>query len=85
MAEDKKPAKKITIEEAFRRVRPIFIMMMMFPLLGLIATMILLYVLKVKNLLLMEGLVLFSLIIYVVTTYLVVKKMGQIEQKAKPT
>ena len=85
MAEDKKPAKKITMEEAFRRVRPIFIMMMMFPLLGLIATMILLYVLKVKNLLLMEGLVLFSLIIYVVTTYLVVKKMGQIGQKAKPT
>ncbi len=84
MAEGKKPAKKITIEEAFRRIRPLFIMMMMFPFFGLVAAMILLYILKVKNLLLMEGLVLFAMVIYVVTTYLVARKMGQLGQKAKP-
>ena len=84
MAEDKKQAKKIPIEEAFRRIRPIFIMMMMFPFFGLVATMVLLYVLKVKNLLQMEGLVLFAIFIYLSTTYIVAKKMGQMGQKAKP-
>jgi hypothetical protein len=84
MAKGKKPAKSIPIEEAFRRIRPVFIMMMLFPLFGLIATMVLLYVLKVKNLLLMEGLVLFAMFIYVSTTYLVARKMGQLGQKAKP-
>jgi positive regulator of sigma E activity len=83
MAEGKKPV-KISIEEAFRRIRPVFIIMMLFPLFGLIATMILLYVLKVKNLLLMEGLVLFAMFIYVSTTYLVARMMGQLGQKAKP-
>ena len=84
MVEDKKQAKKISIEEAFRRIRPVFIMMMMFPFFGLVATMVLLYVLKVKSLLQMEGLVLFAMFIYVSTTYLVAKKMGQMGKKAKP-
>jgi hypothetical protein len=84
LAGDKKPEKKISIEEAFRRIRPLFIMMMLFPFFGLVATMVLLYVLKVKNLLQMEGLVLFAMFIYVSTTYLAAKKMGQIGQKAKP-
>ena len=84
MAEDKKQAKKIPIEEAFRRIRPVFIMMMMFPFFGLVATMVLLYILKVKSLLQMEGLVLFALFIYVSTTYLVAKKMGQMGKKAMP-
>ena len=84
MAEDKKQAKKISKEEAFRSIRPVFIMMMMFPFFGLVATMVLLYILKVKSLLQMEGLVLFALFIYVSTTYLVAKKMGQMGKKAKP-
>lgn len=82
MADGKKRG-KVIIEEAFRRIRPLFIMMMLFPLFGLIAAMVLLYVLDVKDLLLMEGLVLFAMIIYVVTTYLVARKMGQIGQKGK--
>ncbi|OGD55078.1 hypothetical protein A3K78_07865 [Candidatus Bathyarchaeota archaeon RBG_13_52_12] len=77
MTEEGKSGKNITIEEAFRRVRPFFIMLMMVPLFGLIAAMILLYILKVKNLLLVEGLLIFAMIIYVVTTYLVASKMGQ--------
>ena len=85
MAGDKKPEKKISIEEAFRRIRPLFIMMMLFPFFGLVATMVILYVLKVKNLLQMEGLVLFAMFIYVYTTYLDARKMGQIGQKAKPS
>ena len=43
--------------------------------------MILLYILKVKNLLLVEGLIIFAMIIYVVTTYLVASKMGQMGKK----
>ena len=82
MSEEKRSGKKVTIEEAFRRVRPLFIMLMMFPLFGLIAVMILLYILQVKNLLLMEGLVVFAMIIYIVTTYLVGRKMGQMGEKA---
>ena len=81
MTEEGKSGKSITIEEAFRRVRPFFIMLMMFPLFGLIAAMILLYMLKVKNLLLVEGLLIFSMIIYVVTTYLVASRMGQMGKK----
>jgi len=80
---DEKKREKVTIEEAFRRIRPAFIMMMLFPLFGLIAAMVLLYVLDVKNLLLMEGLVLFAMIIYIVTTYLAARKMGQLGQKAR--
>ena len=83
MAEGKK-RKSVTIEEAFRRIRPLFIMMMLFPLFGLIAAMVILYILDVKNLLMMEGLVLFAMIIYVVTTYLAAVKMGQIGKRAKP-
>jgi positive regulator of sigma E activity len=82
MSEEKISGKKVTIEEAFRRIRPLFIMLMMFPLFGLIAVMILLYILQVKNLLLMEGLVVFAMIIYIVTTYLVARKMGQMGEKA---
>lgn len=85
MAGDKKPEKKISIEEAFRRIRPVFIMMMLFPFFGLVATMVLLYVLRVKNLLQMEGLVLFAMFIYVSTTYLAARKMGQMGQKVKPS
>ena len=84
MVEENKQDKKITIEEAFHRIRPVFILMMLFPFFGLAATMVLLYVLKVKNLLQMEGLVLFAMFIYVSTTYLVARKMGQMGQKAKP-
>jgi len=83
MAEGKK-RKSVSIEEAFRRIRPLFIMMMLFPLFGLIAAMVILYILDVKNLLMMEGLVLFAMIIYVVTTYLVAVKMGQIGKRARP-
>jgi len=84
MAEGKKPAEKITLEEAFRRIRPLFIMMMLFPFFGLVAAMALLFILKVKNLLLMEGLILLAMVIYVVTTYVVARKMGQLGQRAKP-
>ncbi len=82
MADEKR--KSVSIEEAFRRIRPLFIMVMLFPLFGLIAAMVLLYVLNVKDLLLMEGLVLFAMIIYIVTTYLVAMKMGQIGKRARP-
>jgi uncharacterized membrane protein len=78
-----KSGKKVTIEEAFRKIRPLFIILMMFPLFGLIAAMILLYILQVKNLLLLEGLIIFAMIIYVVTTYLVASKMGQMGEKSK--
>ena len=81
---DEKKRKSVSIEEAFRRIRPLFIMVMLFPLFGLIAAMVLLYVLNVKDLLLMEGLVLFAMVIYVVTTYLVAIKMGQIGKRARP-
>ncbi len=60
-------------------------MMMLFPFFGLVATMVLLYVLRVKNLLQMEGLVLFAMFIYVSTTYLAARKMGQMGQKVKPS
>ena len=80
---EEKSGEKVTIEEAFRKIRPLFIMLMMFPLFGLIATMILLYILQVKNLLLLEGLVFFAMIIYVVTTYLVAIKMGQMGKQGK--
>jgi hypothetical protein len=85
LAGDKRPEKKISIEEAFRRIRPVFIMMMLFPFFGLVATMVILYVLRVKNLLQMEGLVLFAMFIYVSTTYLAARKMGQMGQKVKPS
>ena len=82
MVERKKPTEKISIEEAFRRIRPAFIMMMMFPLFGLVAAMIIVYVMKVKNLLLIEGLLLLAMVIYVVTTWIVAKKLSQYAQKA---
>ncbi len=81
---DEKKGKKVTIEEAFRRLRPLFIVVMMFPLFGLVAAMILLYVLEVKNLPLMESLILLAMIIYVVTTYLVARRMGQMDGKRRP-
>ncbi len=81
MAERKNPPEKISLEEAFRRIRPAFIMMMMFPLFGLVAAMIVVYVMKIKNLLLIEGLLLLAMVIYVVTTWIVAKKMSQLAQR----
>ena len=83
MAKEKKPAEKITIEEAFRRIRPAFIMMMMFPLFGLVAAMIVTYVMKVKNLLIIEGLLFIAMVIYVVTTWIVAKKMSKLARRAE--
>jgi len=84
MAEGKNPEKKLTLEETMRRIRPLFIMMMMFPLIGMVAAMVILYMIQPKNLLLMEGMIFLSMVFFVVTTYLVFKRMGQMGQKAKP-
>jgi len=81
LVEEKKPEKKLTLEEALRRTRPLFIMMMMFPLFGLIAAMVILYVLQPKNLLFIEVMIFISMVLYVVTTYLFAKKMGQMGKK----
>jgi hypothetical protein len=76
MAEGKKPEKKkISVDEAMRRMRPLFIMMMMFPLIGMIAAMIIIYMLQPKNLLLIEALIFFSMTFFIVTTYLFLKRM----------
>jgi len=84
MVEGKNPEKKLTLEETMRRIRPLFIMMMMFPLIGMVAAMVILYMIQPKNLLLMEGMIFLSMVFFVVTTYLVFKRMGQMGQKAKP-
>lgn len=84
MPEEKQLEKKISIEEALRRIRPLFIIMMMFPLFGLVAAMVILYVLRPKNLLLLEMMILISMSLYVGTTYLFAKRMGQLSKKTKP-
>ncbi|HIH88688.1 TPA: hypothetical protein HA344_05715 [Candidatus Bathyarchaeota archaeon] len=83
MAEGKKEEKKISLEETMRRIRPLFIMMMLFPLIGMIAAMIIIYIIQPKNLILIETLILFSMIFFVVTTYLVYMKMGEMGKRAK--
>jgi hypothetical protein len=82
MVEGKK--EKLTLEEYLKRIRPLFIMMMMLPLTGMIAAMVLLYMMQPKNLLLIETLIFLSMVFFVVTVYLVYKKMGQIPLKPKP-
>lgn len=83
MAEGKNPEKKLTLEETMRRIRPLFIMMMMFPLIGMVAAMVILYMIQPKNLLLMEGMIFLSMVFFVVTTYLVFKRMGHMGQTVK--
>ena len=83
MAEGKNPEKKVTLEETMRRIRPLFILMMLFPLIGMIAAMIILYMLQPKNLILLEAMIFFSMAFFVVTIYLVYKRMGQMGQKSK--
>jgi hypothetical protein len=81
MIEEGKKEKKLTLEETLRRIRPLFIMMMIFPLFGLIAAMVILYILQPKNLLFIEVMIFISMVLYIVTTYLAVKKMGQMGKK----
>jgi len=83
MPEEKQSEKKISIEEALRRIRPLFIMMMMFPFFGLVVAMVILYLLRPKNLLLLEALILISMALYVGTTYIFAKRMGQLAKKTK--
>lgn len=86
MAEGKRPEKKLTIEETLRRIRPLFILMMFFPLTGMIAAMIIIYMIQPRNLVLIEVLILLSMIFFLVTTYLVFKRMGQLSPSpSKPT
>ncbi len=82
MAEVKK--EKLTIEEYLKRIRPLFIMMMMLPLTGMIAAMVLLYMMQPKNLLLIEALIFLSMVFFVVTVYLVYRRLGQLTPKPKP-
>ena len=84
MTNGDKSEKKITLEESLRRIKPLFIMMMMFPLIGMIAAMVILYMIRPKNLLLMEVMIVLSMILYIVTTYLFINRMGRVGQEKKP-
>ena len=82
MAEGKKTEKKkLSIDEMMRRMRPLFIMMMMFPLIGMIAAMALIFMIQPKNLLLLESLIFASMAFFVVTTYFFYKRMGNFTGK----
>jgi hypothetical protein len=82
MAEGKKPEKKkLSIDETMRRMRPLFIMMMMFPLIGMIAAMAIIYMIQPKNLLLLESLIFASMAFFVVTTYFFYKRMSNFTGK----
>jgi uncharacterized membrane protein YhaH (DUF805 family) len=80
MAGRKEQKKKISVNEAMRRMRPIFLMMMLIPFMGMIAAMIIIYMIQPKNMLLIEALIFFSMAIFIVTTYLFVKRMGNFTQ-----
>jgi hypothetical protein len=82
MAEAKK--EKLTLEEYLKRIRPLFIMIMFLPLSGMVAAMVLLYMIQPKNLLLVEALVFLSMLFFVVSIYLLYKRMGQLTPKPKP-
>jgi hypothetical protein len=82
LAEGKKPEKKkLSVDETMRRMRPLFIMMMMFPLIGMITAMIIIYMIQPKNLLLLESLIFFAMLFFVVTTYMFFKRMGNFTGK----
>jgi hypothetical protein len=83
LAEIKKSKKKLSVDETMRRMRPLFIMMMMFPLVGMIAAMAIIYMIQPKNLLLLESLIFFSMAFFVVTTYFFYKRMGNFTGKTK--
>ncbi len=81
MAEGKETKKKISTDEAMRRMRPIFLLMMMIPFMGMIAAMVIIYMIKPKNMLLIEALIFFSMLIFIATTYLFVKRMANFSQR----
>jgi positive regulator of sigma E activity len=82
MAEGKKAEKKkLSIDETMRRMRPLFIMMMMFPLIGMIAAMAIIYIIQPKNLLLLESLIFASMAFFVVASYFFYKRMGNFTGK----
>jgi len=81
MAKGEKP--KLSVDETMRRMRPLFIMMMLFPLIGMIAAMIIIYMIQPKNMLLIEALIMFSMVFFLVTTYLFVKRMANFTGKNK--
>jgi membrane glycosyltransferase len=82
LAESNKPEKKkLSVDETMRRMRPLFIMMMMFPLIGMIAAMAIIYMIQPKNLLLLEILIFLSMAFFIVTTYFFYKRMGNFTGK----
>lgn len=86
MAKGKEQKKKVSIDEAMRRMRPIFLMMMLIPFMGMIAAMIIIYMIQPKNMLLIEALIFFSMAIFIMTTYLFMKRMNNFTQrKPEPT
>ncbi len=70
--------KKVTIEEALYRLRYLFIMVMAVPLIGMVTAIVLLYRMRVNNLIFFVGAIIFMMIIYISTIYLVVKRMMQL-------
>jgi hypothetical protein len=86
MAEGKAQKKKVSVDEAMRRMRPIFLMMMLIPFMGMIAAMIIIYMIQPKNMLLIEAMIFVSMVIFIVTTYLFMKRMDNFTQrKLEPT
>ncbi len=81
MAEGKEAKKKVSVDEAMRRMRPIFLMMMMIPFRGMIAAMVIIYMIQPKNMLLIELLIFFSMMIFIVTTYMFFKRMSNFSQR----
>jgi len=83
MTEGKKKP-EISLEEYLKRIRPLFIMMMFLPLSGMVAAMVILYMIQPKNLLLVEALIFLSMLFFVVSIYLMYKRMGNLKPKPKP-
>jgi len=83
MTEGKKKP-EISLEEYLKRIRPLFIMMMFLPLSGMVAAMVILYMIQPKNLLLVEALIFLSMLFFVVSIYLMYKRMGNLKPNPKP-
>jgi membrane protein YdbS with pleckstrin-like domain len=83
MTEGKKKP-EITLEEYLKRIRPLFIMIMFLPLSGMVAAMVILYMIQPKNLILVEALIFLSMLFFVVSVYLLYKRMGTLQPKPKP-
>jgi hypothetical protein len=78
MVDEGREGQKPTLKEIFRRYRLLFLAIMIFPVFGMIVAIGVLYMYPTRNLPIQVALIVFLLVQYLITVFLIQRRMNAI-------